>query len=209
LRQCHTLDAILDQDETGAIRTRAFNPKSDLARLAEEVQRIGNVRLVVIDPITAYLGGVDSHKNADVRALLSPLSDFAEDFSLAILGISHLNKSNAQDALQRVNGSLAFVAALRAALIVLKDKANPHRRLLLLLKNNLAKDSGGLAFSVQSASLGNGIETSHVVWEREAVTITADDALNAQAHTDECGERDEARRFLEDLISKDRKQRRT
>lgn len=201
LRQCHVLDAIRHVDETGAIRTRGFNLKSDLEHLAKEIDRIGNVRLVVIDPITAYLGGIDSHKNADVRALLSPLSDLAEAFGLAILGISHLNKSNAQDALQRVNGSLAFVAASRAALIVLKDKANPHRRLLLPLKNNLARDCGGLAFSVGSASLGNGIETSRIVWEREAVTITADDALNAQADTDEGGLLEEAKEFLAGLLA--------
>lgn len=199
-RHCHILDGIQDVDETGALRSRGFNLKTDLVRLASLVHEIGNVRLLVIDPITAYLGGIDSHKNSDVRALLSPLSDLAEAFGLAILGVTHLNKSNAQDPLQRINGSLAFVAASRGAMIVVKNRNTPARRLLLPLKNNLAKDTGGLAFSVQGVSLESEIETSRIVWESEAVTITADEAMNGQAEGEQSSDREEARRFLVELL---------
>jgi hypothetical protein len=201
LRKCFILDAIQETDETGTARTRYFSLKSDLLRLVSVMRDIGDVRLVVIDPISAYMGGIDSHKNTDVRALLTPIAEVAEACGVAVLGVSHLNKSNAQDALQRVSGSLAFVAAARAALIVVKDKANPARRLLLPLKNNLGKDTGGLAFSVQSAALDNGIETSRIEWERDAVTMTADEALSFDSGQDKSGEREEARRFLLELLA--------
>jgi energy-coupling factor transporter ATP-binding protein EcfA2 len=201
LRRCFILDAIQETDETGAARTRYFSLKGDLARLASVMRDIGDVRLIVIDPITAYMGGIDSHKNTDVRAMLTPIAEIAEACGVAVLGVSHLNKSNAQEALQRVSGSLAFVAAARAALIVVKDKASPARRLLLPLKNNLGKDTGGLAFAVQSATLDNGIETSRIEWERDAVNMTADDALNFDADQDKSGERAEARRFLLELLA--------
>lgn len=78
--------------------------------------------LVVLDPITAYLSSVDTHVNADVRALLAPLGELAARYSVAIVCVSHLNKGGANrgtaaEALMRVSGSLAFVAegGLRAS----------------------------------------------------------------------------------------------
>ena len=200
MSKCFILDQIQESNENGNVIGRFFNLKDDLARLFEAIRKIGNVRLIVIDPITAYMGGVDSHKNSDVRALLSPMSELAEFCKVAIVGVSHLNKSNAQEAMQRVSGSLAFVASARAALIVVKDKANHSRRLLLPLKNNIAKDTGGLAFSVQSAEIGNGIQTSRVEWEKEPVNITADEAMRIDLEARN-GELDKAKQFLIDLLA--------
>jgi putative DNA primase/helicase len=164
------------------------------------LREIGDVRLVVIDPISAYMGNVDSHKNTDVRAILTPIADFADACRVAILGVSHLNKSNAQEALQRVSGSLAFVAAARAALIVVKDRGNPARRLLLPLKNNLGRDTGGLAFAVQTEWLDSGIETSRIEWEPDPVMLTADEAMRVDTDPERAGEREDAKRFLRELL---------
>ena len=91
---------------------------------------------------------------------------------------SHLNKGGStSEALSRVTGSLAFVAAARGAFIVAKDKDDPLRRLFLPAKNNIASDIGGLAFTVASFALPKGIETSRVLWEAQPVTITADEAM--------------------------------
>ncbi|OAI20420.1 hypothetical protein A1507_22845, partial [Methylomonas koyamae] len=201
LSRCIVVDAIVDTDEAGTIRQRSISLKSDLSRLEAVIKDIGEVRLIIIDPITAYLGGIDSHKTSDVRDLLAPLATFAERHKVAILGISHLNKSNTQDALLRVNGSLAFVAAARAAFIAVKDKNNPARRLLLPLKNNLAKDVGGFAFSIVDCTLDNGLNTSRIEWEPDPVNMTADEAMNAKPAREESGAVDEARQFLLDLLS--------
>ena len=86
------------------------------------------MRLVVIDPITAYLGGTDSHRNADMRALLAPLAELAARHVVAVVAVSHLNKNAKNPAMYRTTGSLAFVAAARAAWAVAKDQDNPDRR---------------------------------------------------------------------------------
>jgi putative DNA primase/helicase len=86
-----------------------------------------DVALVVIDPITAYLGDTDSHKNADFRALLSPLGALAARHSTAVVCVSHLSKGGSGEALLRVTGSLAFVAAARAAFLIALDKGDKHR----------------------------------------------------------------------------------
>jgi len=200
LSRCVVVDAILDTDETGAIRQRSFSLKNDLARLQGVLHEVGDVRLIVIDPITAYLGGIDSHKTSDVRDLLMPLADFAQHYQVAIVGISHLNKNNAQDAIARVNGSGAFVAASRASFIAVKDKDNSARRLLLPLKNNLAKDVGGFAFSIVDVTLDNGLETSRIVWEDAPVNMSADEAMNARPAQYLTTAVDEAKLFLLEIL---------
>jgi hypothetical protein len=75
----------------------------------------------------------------------------------------------------RAMGSLAFVAAARAAWAIVRDKGDPKRRLMLAVKNNLAADTAnGLAFRIEPHGAGGA---PVVCWEREPVTITADEAL--------------------------------
>ncbi len=199
LSLCVVVHAMLDTDETGTIRKRSFSLKNDLISLESVLHEIGNVRLIVIDPITSYLGGIDSHKNSDVRELLIPLVDFAEKHEVAFVCISHLNKSNTQDAMSRISGSGAFVAVSRSTMQVFKDKNNPARRLLLQSKNNLGKDIGGFAFSIADVKLENGLETSRIVWEDAPVNMTADEAMNARP--EQSTAIDKAKQFLLDILS--------
>lgn len=205
LSRCLILDAVSDGfTSSGTEIRRSFNLRTDLARLAEALALLGDVAMVVIDPISAYLGGADSHNNAEIRALLAPLSELAASHAAAVVGVSHLNKGGNNEALLRVTGSLAFVAAARAAFIVTSDKENPERRLFLPLKNNLGRDREGLAFSIQSATVPNptgAIESSKVVWEGQAVTITADEAMAPALGAEERSDLEDATAFLSSLLS--------
>ena len=69
---------------------------------------------LVIDPIQALLGGVDSHKDAETRAALQCLVALAERTGIAVMVVMHLRKAEAQKALYRVSGSIAFVAFARS-----------------------------------------------------------------------------------------------
>ncbi|KKL07141.1 hypothetical protein LCGC14_2588990, partial [marine sediment metagenome] len=77
--------------ESGAWEKKMFSLRRDLSALEKAIKKLGDVRLIVIDPITAYLDGTDSHKNADVRGLLAPLSELAAKHKVAVLAVSHLN----------------------------------------------------------------------------------------------------------------------
>lgn len=195
----YILDAIQEWPDDGDPYTRSFSLKTDLQRLGDLLAKIGNVAMVVIDPISAYLGGTDSHKNADVRALLAPLTELAGRHGAAVVCVSHLNKGGGNEALTRITGSLAFVAAARAAFVVAKDKDDERRRLFLPVKNNVGNDETGLAFMVEAHTLGE-IETSRVSWEPEAVTVTAEDALSYE-DGGERSERQEAEEWLRDALS--------
>ena len=94
---------------------------------------IGDVALVIIDPVSAYLGRTDSHNNSEVRAVLSPLSRLAEKHNAAVVCVTHLNKGTGSNAVYRTTGSLAFGAAARMVLVIGKDPNNEtgQRRLLV------------------------------------------------------------------------------
>jgi putative DNA primase/helicase len=184
LQRVHCMDAvILGYSGEGQQQNRAFSLQRDLEGLSVKLTELGDVAAVVIDPITAYLGDVDSHRNAEVRALLAPLSEIAAKHGTAIIGISHMNKSVGTEALMRVTGSLAFVAAARAAYLVAQDPGNPARRLFLPMKNNIGPDSEGLAFRIEAATVQSAVgplQTSLVVWDSEPATTTADEVMRTQ-----------------------------
>ena len=81
--------------------------------------------------------------------------------------MSHLTKGSGP-AIYRTLGSLAFVAAVRSAWAITKDKQDPRRRLFLPVKNNIAADTTGMAYSIV-----DGV----VAWEREPVDVSVDEAF--------------------------------
>lgn len=201
LKRCHVLETVCDYDHDGAQYSRAFSLQTDLTHLGALLSELGDVALVIIDPVSAYLGDTDSHKNAEVRALFAPLAELATKFDVAVLCIDHLSKSRNAEALMRVNGSVAFVATARAAWLVTRDPDQKERRLFLPLKNNFGNDQSGLAFGLEQYRLPSGIETCRVVWEAEAVTVTADEALAPAEDPDERSTLEEAKEFLRGLLA--------
>lgn len=175
------------RDPLNENRERQFNLARDIPALESAIREIGDCRIVVIDPVTAYLGDKhDSHKASDVRSLLAPLAALAAKHSIAVVGISHLNKGSGA-AMYRTMGSLAFVAAARAVWCVTKDQENPARRLFLPVKNNLGNDVAGLAYSIVDG---------RVEWEADPVSVTADEALAPEAERSPRSEVAEAEAWL-------------
>jgi hypothetical protein len=138
-----------DIHSTKPLRDRAFELRRDLARLDQLLRAMPDCRLVIVDPISAYLGDINEQANSEVRGLMLPLAALAQQHNLAVLAVTHLRKKEGA-AIYRAMGSLAFVAAARAAWLVAKDPKQPQRRLFLPLKNNLAADTSGLAFTIES-----------------------------------------------------------
>ena len=147
--------------------------------MEQTIEQRPDTRLVVIDPIAAYLGKANSHRDADVRGLLAPLAQLAAKHGVAVLAVTHWNKNMVTLALYRIMGSIAFVAAARAVWVVVKDKNDPERRLLLPLKNNLAASLGGLAYRLEAKP---GHDCPLVVWDTDPVEVSADEVLTDSSH---------------------------
>jgi hypothetical protein len=203
LKCVHIVNAVLQEDGKGR---RTFNLQADLVLLERKIAEIGDVVLVIIDPISSYMGKTDSHKNAEVRGALEPLGEMAARLNVAILSITHFSKSGAgvnTKALHRFIGSIAFVGAPRAAFAAIQDPDNEGRILLLQAKNNIAKKQQGLAYRLVQRLVGEEQEilASYIVWENEPVVMSADEALRA---TEDDGDRKalaEAMEFLQDRLS--------
>ena len=204
LGRVHIISAVRIEDKG----RRSFNLRADLDLLERKIVELGDVGLIRIDPISSYLGKTDSHNNAEVRGVLAPIAEMAERMRIAILSITHFSKTGVASttkALHRFIGSIAFVGAPRAAFAVIEDSSDTERRLLLHAKNNLAAPPQGLAFRLKQTivgDLGKGIVASRVEWEHEPVTVTADEALAAEA----AGAADtssgvEAENFLQELLA--------
>ena len=201
LSRVYVLDAVREETQGGEIRARTFNLATDITNLGALFAKLQDVALLVIDPVSAYLGNIDSHKNADVRSMLAPLAELAARHGVAVVCVSHLNKNSGTEALLRVQGSIAFGAAARAVWGVARDKGNPARRLFLPLKLNLGADESGLAFAVEGFALHSGIETSRVVWEGAPVTVTAEEAFAPDMDREDRTAVEEAKEFLADLLA--------
>lgn len=171
--QCHIIEAIRTKTKEGRDSERSFDLSQDVEQLGIAIEQIGNVRLVIIDPITAYLGETDSHNNADIRGILAPLSAMAAQHDAAVLLITHLNKSSGQDVLARVIGSIGLIAAARAGYVVMKDEKQPELRYFLPIKNNVGNDMDGFSFMIDGMEVEGGIHTSRIVWQDGTVNAHA------------------------------------
>jgi putative DNA primase/helicase len=186
---------------------KMFSLVTNLSLLRKKIEEIGSVVLVVIDPVSAYLGvgKVDGRSATDVRGVLSPLKDMAEELHIAVIGIAHFNKKDdIKSALLRVSDSIAYVAAARHVYAVLDDPEDKNSKLFVKAKNNLARDTKALRYGMglknvgRDAKLGVDITAPFIVWHPQHVEITANEAMAAAGggHT----AKREAREFLRERL---------
>jgi hypothetical protein len=156
---------------------RAVSLDKDVPAIAQAIRQTRDCRLVVVDPITAFCGDTDSHKAAEVRALLMPLTAMAAELGVAFVGVSHFNKGGGGGpAIGRGMGSLAWVAAARMAWGIVRDDEDQTARLMIPLKCNLAADATGLSYKIMDV---DGVPAT--AWSSEPVTKNIDELLTAMA----------------------------
>jgi putative DNA primase/helicase len=182
-----------------------FDLTRDVTVLRDVLKANRKLRIIVIDPLTAYLGETQAHKNTQVRKVLTPLIKLVEDYGVLVIGVTHLNKS-AGKAIYRVLDSIAFVALGRILHLVVQDSDNPHNRKFLCDKTNIGPKPAGLTFICQPdevpTSRGN-IWVSRVSWGTQTINQTADEAIAAATPSvnDKTSAINEAVEFLERLLA--------
>ncbi len=189
---------------TGAVH--AFDPARDIRDLMAKAVEIGNVRLMICDPVVNAVPG-DSNKNAETRRALQPLVDLAVKLDAVVLGISHFSKGTAgRDPVERVTGSLAFGALPRIVLAAAKieEADGRQRRILVRAKSNIGLDSGGFNYDIELVPVPGYPELppiSRVLWG-EQITGSARELLaKAEGDGEEHGAIAEATEWLRDVLS--------
>jgi len=173
---------------------------ADLGVIEKELERLGDCKLLVIDPIGDFLGlQTDAHRDNEVRAVLSPLAELARKHKVAVLVIMHRRKSIGNgDADETALGSRGFTGIARSVWHVMRDPNDKKRGLFLPGKQNLAEEQPGLAFKI-------GGEPPRVLWEKDPVDMTADDGLAQEALASQPGRKpdviEEAKAFLLEALA--------
>ena len=149
-------------------RKRPFDPAADMPKLAQAVEKLGDVRMIVLDPIAVMLKGADSHKNVETRIGLQPFADLCASRGACGLGVHHFTKNTAGgDPLDRISGSLAFGALPRCGWVAAKDSTvSGNPRVLLRVKMSNGPDWGGFEYKLEQRPLDNwpDIEAQRVLW---------------------------------------------
>jgi hypothetical protein len=181
---------------------------ADTPIIREWLIRTG-ARLLVLDPVIAMIpAALSGHKDQHVRRALAPLSRVAQELGVAVICLMHLTKDREADALNRLNGSVAFGAAARSVLLLAEDPDDPegengNRRVLAHVKSNLGAKQPSINYAVEPRVVEGAagpVGTSILVEQGES-TYTANDLLDKTASSTEANARDEARTFLADELA--------
>lgn len=117
-------------------------------RLEEAIVRTG-ARLLILDPIQAYLGGgMDMNRANEARDMTKKLGALAEKTKCAIILIGHMNKASGNKAAYRGMGSIDFFAVARSVILVGRVEGEPNTRAVVQIKNNLAEFGHPKAFAL-------------------------------------------------------------
>ena len=204
----------LEDDESRVVRPRLEALGADLRRihvvrgvrqggapvpllLPEHVEHLRRAiektgaRLCVIDPLVGVLPGTtDTHRQAAVRAAVSPLQRLAHETGCTILAIAHLRKGEGP-ALYRPNASIDFVAMPRVVLGVGRTPDDPNLRAVAVVKSNLGEIPEAVGFRI----VGGRLE-----WEAERLHLEADDVLSPPRGREGGDALCEAEEFLREVL---------
>jgi hypothetical protein len=198
LDKIHLLESVLLRDGAGAtVVERIAQLDQDVKMIGDYLDQNPEIRLIVIDPISSFLGNANMNREQEVRRALQPLADRAKLTGLAVVMVAHFNKnSETRSAMDRVGGAKAIVGMGRAAWTCVREPekeqqpgepmpVNGDRRLFLKLKGNLAPSKiGGLVYTIRAKNVnvedkdGNTVqvEQPYVIW-LETTQHTAQDVV--------------------------------
>ena len=141
-------------------------------RLEKAIHETG-ARLIVLDPLQAYLGGdVDMHRANEIRPIMKRVAAMAEQNGCAVVLIGHMNKAQGLKAGYRGLGPIDFRAAARSVLLVGRSKDDPAVRIVAQDKNSLAPEGRSIMFELGA--------DSGFMWQG-CCDVTVDDLLNGAA----------------------------
>ncbi len=147
LARVHFLDEI-----TTAQGSHDLCIPADLDVVSDLLQDL-EVRLWIIDPLMAFLAGIEANSDQDVRQTLKQLSRLARLRQCAVLCQRHLNKGSSMKALYRGGGSIGIIAHARSALLAAVDPDDEHKRLLAVVKSNRAAFAPTLRYALEPVAV--------------------------------------------------------
>lgn len=179
----------------------SLNPNEDMDDVIQFCKTNG-IRAVFVDPLTSFMGGVDTHKNSDVREALKAWSRLAEEIDGAVIAIVHQIKSGGSDFVSSINGSSAYGEVARAIFATAVDHETGIR-VLSQGKNSLGPYAPSREYKLVSKSLptiDGKLKTSPKFILGKETSLKAGDIYNKNKRLDQ-GETVTAKSWLKDYLT--------
>lgn len=193
-------------DQAKAIAVRdSFDIARDIDKLKKVGEQVGDLKLVIIDPMDSFIGGkVDIFRGNEARQALWPLKDWAEQSGVTVLICHHLNKSPSGNVLDRVSGARSFGALPRSVWMIAADESytEGNRSILAPAKWNMSRRRPPATSYDIKPSLGDP-DTPCVAWLADEIDMSAGELMARQASADngDPSAVDEASAFLLEVLS--------
>jgi putative DNA primase/helicase len=191
------LTAEEDWDDTAAVRLKAAGAdltrvhavkgsvslNEDLTQIDKYIDEHPAIRLLIVDPISNYMGQVSLNDEQRVRAVLTPLKELANRRSIAVVGVMHLNKKVELNAIHRIGGAMAFVGVARMVWVCApkpkEDGTDSDEIIMVKVKGNIVQRKlKGLSFTTKVRAVDTDEDGEQMIpyvsWTGE-VDQTADD----------------------------------
>jgi hypothetical protein len=127
---------------------------ADLVRLEQTALAVGDVGMIVLDPIGNHLGGADTDKEGAVRFAVQGLNRLADKLACVVFGVRHIGKSRENGALASVLGSTAWVDLPRCVLAFAADDEDPLRFHVEVVAGNRSGRGVGRVYRIELADVG-------------------------------------------------------
>lgn len=186
--------AILEAGPDATRSERELALDSDLKILRKFLKDHPNVKLVIVDPISSYMGSIKPNDESQVRSVLIPLRELAQETNVSFVLVAHFNKRSDVSALHKILGAVAMTGVARAAWLFAEDaevngssesdvgieNENESKYLMLQGKMNVGRKMKGLEYTIGEKQIlpAPADGTAYIVWGK-ATDKTADKALGS------------------------------
>ncbi len=178
LSKVHLVEAVAVKDGKGlTVGERETQLDTDIQMIETMLKEHPQIRLVIVDPLSNYLGRANMNREQEVRQVLVPLKNLAARTGVAIVAVMHLNKSTDSSAIHRIGGAVAFTGVARAVWLFTEDPNDQQKHLMLRVKGNIAKSVGGLSYRIQAKPVtveGSPEYQPYVEWQGETDQVASD-----------------------------------
>lgn len=176
-------------------RTKFISIQRDAETIEHAARELGDVALVVVSPITSYLGNVEQNRNEKVRnEIIHPLKTLAEKIGCAVIVLKHPNKEWKNNSpLERIGGSAAWTEAMRCVIFIgvdpdeSKDEKNP-RRCAAWIKFSVGPKPAPLSWRIRLDESGEPA----LEFLNDPITFSASEMLAGKRQSDGCKSKQEA-----------------
>jgi hypothetical protein len=170
----------------------------NLTHLEDEIKRLKNLRVLLIDPIADFSYPFNLNDEAQCRRFLDPIRRLARKYNFAIIGVRHINKRTDLSAIHRGGGSVGIRAVARSQWIVGQHPEEPDHQVMVLTKSNLSNAPKNSAIRFRLKPSRYNEDHPKVVWGDRLEIIDPDDVLKPKR---ERGKQGDVIKFLTDFLT--------